>query len=110
MTVTYARVVGWLFVVLGTIGFFKQELLGLIQFDRIQNIIYLMLGILGLAAVANQKNDLYAICIGMLSLLFGLFSIFQPALLGIRLETIEIVLFLTVGGWGVFTGVYKKAE
>ncbi|MFC4769044.1 DUF4383 domain-containing protein [Effusibacillus consociatus] len=109
MAATFARVSGWIFIVLGILGFFINDLFGLIQFDSVHNAVHLLFGILGLAAAATNKAQIYATILGAVYVLLGAVGFFLPSLLGIHLEALENILHLVLGVWGLFVGVYKKA-
>lgn len=108
MAKTFARAAGWIFIVLGILGFFVNSLFGLIQFDAVHNCVHLLLGILGLAAASNNKAYLYAIVVGAVLLALGILGIFVPHLLHMHFEAVENLLYLILGGWGVYARVYHK--
>ncbi|WP_018131220.1 DUF4383 domain-containing protein [Effusibacillus pohliae] len=110
MATTFARTAGWIFLILGILGFFVSHLAGLIQFDAVHNLLHLMLGVLALAAAANQKARLYAVVAGPLLLLLGIVGFFVSPLGGIHLEPLENMLHFALGGWGMWAGVYRTAE
>lgn len=108
MSATFSRTAGWIFVILGLLGLFTEQLFGVIQFDVTLTFVHLILGVLGLAAVANHKEQLYAAVIGSLLLLLAIIGFFNPSLFGFHLEAVENLMHLGLGAWGVYAGVYKR--
>ncbi|GAX90628.1 DUF4383 domain-containing protein [Effusibacillus lacus] len=108
MATTFARVAGWIFIVLGILGFFVNNLFGLIQFDVAHNAVHLLLGVLGLAAASGNQSQLYSAVVGAVLVILGAAGFFLPSMLGIHLEPVENILHLVLGGWGLYAGVYKK--
>lgn len=108
MAIRYTRTVGWIFMMLGILGLISTQLAGLIQFDTVQTVVEIILGLLAFAAVANQKEKLFSIMSGPLLLLLGVFGFFSPNLGGMHLEAVENFLHLLLGGWGIYISVYKR--
>jgi hypothetical protein len=108
MTITFSRTAGWVFLILGVSGLFTDQMLGLIRFDPLLTFIHLVLGILGMAAVANRKTAVYALWSGFLLIPFGIVGFLSPTLFALHLEVLENLLHLIFGGWGLYAGVYKK--
>jgi hypothetical protein len=109
MTKVFARVAGWLALLLGVLGFFVSDLLGLIHFDTPHNVVHLVIGILGIAAAQNVNwATLYAKLLGALYLLLGILGFFLPEVLGIHLEAVENLLHLLLGAWGLYAAFGQK--
>ncbi|PWK13901.1 DUF4383 domain-containing protein [Tumebacillus permanentifrigoris] len=110
MVRTFARVAGWLFLLLGILGFFVTDLLGLIQFDSTHNIIHLVLGLVGIAAgQSDNAAKWFAKVFGVIYLLLGIVGFFFPMLAGLHLEVTENLVHLVVGAWGVYVGFGKTS-
>lgn len=110
MTNTFARVAGWLALLLGILGFFVTDLLGLIQFDLTHNIVNLALGLLGIAAAQNAKGaKAYAQWLGAIYLLFGIIGFFFAELAGMHLEVTENLLHILLGAWGLYAAFGGKS-
>jgi hypothetical protein len=113
MTNTFARIVGWLALLLGILGFFVTDLLGLIQFDLTTNIVNLVLGVLGIAAAQSATGaKMYAQWLGAIYLLFGVISFFFTEIGGMHMEVTENLLHIILGGWGLYAvfGVKSATE
>lgn len=111
MAKTFARVAGWLALLLGIIGFFVTDLFGLIQFDTTQNIIYLVLGLLGIAAGQSKKAaKLFAQVFGPVYLIIGIVGFFVPTMGSISLDVTENLLHLLLGIWGLIAAFGKSAS
>jgi hypothetical protein len=109
MAKTFARVAGWVALLLGVLGFFVSNLLDLIQFDTTQNVIHLVLGILGIAAGQSEKwAKAYAQVFGVIYLVIGITGFFFPELLGMHLEVTENLIHLILGAWGLYAVVGVK--
>jgi hypothetical protein len=88
MTRTFALVAGIVFLVVGILGFIplfrfgaEDYLLGIFAVDAVHNLIYLLVGILGIAAYYWERYArLYCQGLGILYLLVGILG-FIPALL-----------------------------
>ncbi|HEU4962288.1 MAG TPA: DUF4383 domain-containing protein [Bacilli bacterium] len=103
MAKIFARVAGWLALLLGILGFFVTDLLGIIQFDTTQNIVYLVLGILGIAASRTDNwARLFGQVFGTVYLIVGVIGFFLPELLGLHLEVAENLLHIILGAWGLY--------
>ncbi|MBL0386287.1 DUF4383 domain-containing protein [Tumebacillus sp. ITR2] len=111
MAKTFARIAGWLALLLGIIGFFVTDLLGLIQFDTVQNIIYLVLGVVGIAAGQSEKAAmLFAKIIGPVYLIVGIIGFFFPDLNFIHLEVTENLIHILLGAWGAYVAYGKSSS
>ncbi|MBM3257330.1 MAG: hypothetical protein FJY98_03330 [Candidatus Liptonbacteria bacterium] len=74
-------------------------------FDNAENWAHLVIGIIALIAVyaigAEAQKPLVVV-VGVVAVLAGLYSIFQPALLGANLENpADTILHLVVGVWAL---------
>ncbi|ASS74541.1 hypothetical protein CIG75_05700 [Tumebacillus algifaecis] len=114
MTKVYARVAGWIFLLIGLLGFFMNDLFGLIQFDTTHNIVHLVLGVLGIAAGQSVTwSRLYAQVFGTIYVLLGILGFFLPDLLGYHhLEVTENLVHVILGAWGLYAvlGATEKAS
>jgi hypothetical protein len=109
MTKIFARAAGWLALILGILGFFVDDLLGLIQFDTIQNVVHLVIGVIGIAAAQNNNwAKLYAQLLGTIYLLLGIIGFFLPDLIGLHLEATENLLHILLGIWGLWAAFGEK--
>jgi Domain of unknown function (DUF4383) len=110
MTKTFARVAGWLALLLGILGFFVTDLLGLIQFDLTTNIVNLVLGVIGIAAAQNANGaKAYALWLGAIYLIFGIIGFFFVELAGMHLEVTENLLHIVLGAWGLYAAFSGKS-
>lgn len=111
MAKTFARVAGWLALLLGILGFFVSDLLGLIQFDTTHNVVHLVIGVLGIAA-ARQDNwaKLFGQVFGTVYLILGVVGFFLPELLGLHLEVAENLLHIILGAWGLYAVLGGEKE
>ena len=111
MAKVFARTAGWLALLLGVLGFFVTDLLGLIHFDTPHNVVHLVLGILGIAAAQNVNwAKMYAQILGAVYFLLGLLGFFVPELLGIHLEVLENLLHILLGAWGLYAAFGEKEK
>ncbi|MGZ4106380.1 MAG: DUF4383 domain-containing protein [Tumebacillaceae bacterium] len=109
MAKAYARAAGWIALLLGIIGFFVTDLLGIIQFDTTHNIVFLVLGVLGIAAAQSAKwAKLYAQVFGAVYLVVGIIGFFLPSFLGMHLEVAENLLHIILGVWGLYAALAVK--
>ncbi|KEO81082.1 DUF4383 domain-containing protein [Tumebacillus flagellatus] len=110
MAKTFARAAGWVCLLLGIVGFLVTDLLGLIQFDTVHNIVYLVLGILGIAA--SQRDGAakwFAQITGPIFLFAGILGFFFPDLGVVHMESTENLLHVLLGAWGAFA-VFAKSS
>ena len=111
MTKVFARTAGWLALLLGVLGFFVTDLLGLIHFDTTHNVVHLVIGILGIAAARNANwAKLYAQILGAIYLLLGILGFFLPELVGIHLEVVENLVHILLGAWGLYAAFGEKEK
>lgn len=109
MAKVYARAAGWIFLLIGILGFFITDLLGLIQFDTTHNIVHLVLGVLGIAAGQNANwSRLYAQVFGVIYLLLGVVGFFLADFLGLHLEVTENLVHIILGAWGLYAVLGEK--
>lgn len=111
MARTFARVAGWLFLLLGILGFFVTDLLGLIQFDSTHNIVHLVLGLVGIAAgQSDNAAKWFAKIVGPIYLALGIVGFFFPMWAGLHLEATENLVHLLIGAWGIYVGFGKSTS
>lgn len=104
----FARVAGWIGLLLAVIGFTTNDLFGMIQFDMTHNIIHLMFGFFGIAAASKELwTKYYAYIVGAFYVLFGVLGFFMPQLhhVGVELEVTENLLHLALGTLGVYAAL-----
>jgi hypothetical protein len=106
MVKPFAGLVGVLFVLLGIIGFFTHELFGLIHFDITHNIIHLVVGAAGLAAMRTEDTAVkFAKVLGLVYVALGIIGIMLPNMLGLmHMENAENVMHLIIGVIGLYLG------
>lgn len=111
MANTFARVAGWLALLLGILGFFVSDLFGLIQFDLTHNIVHLVLGLLGIAAAQKASGaKAYAQWFGGIYLILGIVGFFFAEWAGLHLEVTENLLHIVLGAWGLYAGFGGKSS
>ncbi|MFD2169445.1 DUF4383 domain-containing protein [Tumebacillus lipolyticus] len=109
MAKVFARVAGWVMLLLGIIGFFMSDLFELIEFDTPHNIVHLVLGVLGIAAGQSVKwARLFAQVFGTIYLLVGIIGFFVPDFLGLHLELTENLIHVILGAWGLYAALGEK--
>ncbi len=104
----FARVAGWVGLLLAAIGFTTHDLFGMIQFDTTHNFIHLALGFLGIAAASKALwTKYYAYLFGAFYVLFGVVGFFMPQLhhVGVELEVTENLIHLALGTFGVYAAL-----
>lgn len=106
----FSGVVGIIFLILGIMGFFIDELWGIIHFDLLHNIIHLAVGVIGIGVSAKAAaSKLFAKILGIVYVALAIFGFIVPELIGdMILETAENVLHLVVGAIALFVGYLRK--
>ncbi len=105
----FARVAGWVGLLLGSIGFLTDDLFGLIQFDPTHNIVHLLFGFLGIAAAAQKKwTQYYTYVFGAIYVVLGIGGFFMPEVMGVELEATENLIHLALGTYGVYVALGKE--
>ncbi|HEX6710887.1 MAG TPA: DUF4383 domain-containing protein [Rubrobacter sp.] len=117
MTRTFALVIGLLFLVLGILGFVPsltteggEYLFGIFAVDAVHNLVYLLVGALGVAAYYWDRARLYCQVLGGFMLLIGIMGlipalVFEEKLLGIfAVNLADNVLHLVVGAGAAYLG------
>jgi len=106
MAKTFSMVIGLLFLLIGILGFFFENLLGIFHLDAVHNTVHLAFGILGvLAAAKDSFAKLFARAVGILYLLAGLIGFFVPELFGLMpVGLSENILHLIIGAIGLYIG------
>lgn len=102
----FATVVGFGFLLLGILGFFFENFLGIFHLDTVHNSIHLGIGIWGVLASAKQTYSLhFTRSIGVLYLALGLLGFISPELFGLMpVGFSENVLHLVVGAIALYFG------
>ena len=106
MVKRFAGTVGALFLLLGIIGLFVEELFGLIHFDGVHNIVHLIVGVAGILASGREENAVwFAKVVGIVYGLMGIVGFIRPEWFGtMHLETAENVLHVVVGALALYAG------
>jgi hypothetical protein len=111
----YSRLVGWILLLLGVASVFTDQLFGIIQFDPVQNLFRLGIGLLAIAFSRPERDPLYARSflyitspsfIGM-----GCASFLYPQWGNMHFEAVENLLHVGLGILGcylIWTGWKKK--
>ncbi len=109
----FVKITGLIFLAAAFIGFFKPDLLIIVQLDLWQSLVYLILGIVGIKLGFTKTNDYnlrYYVDVAtgatMVLLLLGLTL---PNFLGLfHLEQVEHVFHAIIFIWGVVTSALSK--
>jgi hypothetical protein len=121
MTRTFALVIGLLFLLLGILGFVPsvtvdgEYLFGIFAVDAVHNLVYLLIGALGVAAYYWDRARLYCQVLGVFLLLIGIMGfipalVFDEKLLGIfAVNLADNVLHLVVGAVAAYLGLAPQA-
>ncbi len=81
-------------------------------FDNAENWAHLVLGVVALLAAfflpaASQKP--LTMLVGIVAVLFGIYSIFSPMIFGANLENpADTILHLVIGAWALWSSMGKK--
>ena len=105
----YARMTGLILLITGIAGFLTDDLLGLIQFDSVHNMIHLLIAVIALYVGFGTDDTwlphLFAEVMGFIYVLLGLAGFMNPTLFGLlgplHLEPLENLLHLMLGLWGI---------
>ena len=109
MVKLYARMTGLILLLTGVMGFMTDDLLGLIQFDSVHNMIHLLIAAVALYVGFGTDDTwlphLFAEVTGFVYVLLGLAGFMSPVLFGLlgplHLEPLENLLHLMLGLWGI---------
>jgi hypothetical protein len=109
MVKLYARMTGLILLVIGVMGFLTDDLLGLIQFDAVHNMIHFLIAAIamyvGFGTDDTGLPHLFAEVVGCVFVLLGLAGFINPVLFGLlgpfHLEPFENLLHLMLGLWGI---------
>lgn len=116
MTRTFAIVIGLLFLVMGILGFVpgvtmdSEYLFGIFAVDAVHNLVYMLVGALGVAAYYWDRSKLYCQVLGVFMLLIGIMGfipalVFGEKLLGIiAVNLANNILHLVVGAVAAYLG------
>ena len=117
MVKLYARMTGLILLVVGIMGFLTDDLLGLIQFDSVHNMIHFLIAAIALYVGFGTDDTwlphLFAEVMGSVYILLALAGFISPVLFGLlgpfHLEPLENLLHLMLGlcGIGVTIGIGK---
>jgi len=104
----YAKVNGVLLLIIGIIGFFTSEFLG-IRFDPLHNIVHLVIALIalyiGFGNFPEASALSFAKTFGLIYIVLGIMGFFLPDFFGlISLELQENLLHLILGIWGIWIG------
>lgn len=102
----YARWIGSIFTVIGVIGFFVQDLFGILHLHTAHNVFHLLIGITGIAASVLPGWALrYTQISGIAYLLLGILGFFVPELFGLmHLALSDNIVHLIFGALGTYIG------
>lgn len=109
MVKLYARMTGLILLIVGIMGFLTDDLMGLIQFDSVHNMLHLLIAAvalyIGFGTEDPWLSHLFAEVMGFVYVLLGLVGFISPTffnLLGpFHLEPVENLLHLVLGLWGI---------
>ena len=109
MVKLYARMTGLIMLITGIMGFLTDDLLGLIQFDSVHNMIHLLIAAFALYVGFGTDDTglphLFTEVMGFIYVLLGLAGFMNPMLFGLlgpfHLEPLENLLHLMLGLWGI---------
>lgn len=117
MTRTFSLVIGIVFLALGILGFIPglttgggEYLLGIFAVNVVNNLLYLLIGALGVAAYYWGHSKLYCQVLGVVFLLLGILGfipalVFDEKLLGIfAVNVADNLLYLVVGAIAAYLG------
>lgn len=106
MVRTFATIVGLLFLLVGILGFFFENLLGVFHFNTAHNTIHLAIGIWGVLASAKDSHSLiFARGLGFIYVLGGILGFFAPEMFGLmHVGASENILHLVVGAIALYIG------
>lgn len=101
------RIIGWVFVFLGLIGFTTTHLGTYLQFSRGESLLYLCLGILSVFAARRRRRvaALTALFSGLFYLLWGINGVVQILPPG-PVEPLDTLLQILAAMWGLGTATY----
>ena len=104
---------GWLLLIIGAAGYFFGDALGSalgVVYSQNEAIGYLVVGAIMLATVNWSKNAGLArwltIVVGLAGLVLGIYGFMTPemgAAQGVSFETVDNVILLLIGAWGLWT-------
>lgn len=102
----YARWIGIIFTVIGVLGFFVQDLFGILHLHTAHNVFHLLIGIAGIAASVLPGWALrYTQISGIAYLLLGVLGFFVPNLFGLmHLALSDNIVHLAFGAIGTYIG------
>ncbi|UOF92682.1 DUF4383 domain-containing protein [Fodinisporobacter ferrooxydans] len=102
----YARIIGWIFLLLGILSAFTNQIFGIIQFDLIQNLFRFAIGLFALAVSRPTVDLIYAktFCIvtAPTFLIMGIASFIFPQWGSMHFEAAENLLHVLFGIYGLY--------
>lgn len=102
VSITYARVFGWVFLILGMIGLYTHDLWGVIQLDPIQTAIHFVFGFTGIAMGHHKYTKEFSLFMGGLLVVIGIYGFLFVQLYTIHFEILENIIHILLGTWGVY--------
>jgi hypothetical protein len=97
----YSRLVGWVFFGLGIVSVFTDQLFGYIQFDPLQNIFRLGIGVFAIAISRPHQDPLYAKSFCFITspsfIVVCVISFIYPNWGNMHFEAVENILHLGLG-------------
>ncbi|HCX45250.1 hypothetical protein CMI37_29115 [Candidatus Pacearchaeota archaeon] len=104
---------GWLLLVIGAAGYFAGDAVGSalgVVYSQNESIGYLVVGAVMLMTVNWSKNAGLArwltMIVGLAGLILGIYGFMTPGMganLNVSFETVDSVILLLVGAWGLWT-------
>lgn len=112
----YTQIVGIVLTLLGLFGFLIGDGRLLFNFETSENIIHLILGVLGVVVgffvTGDRPSVWYAYGVGVLLVLIGLVGFFDPTVFGIYpavgVNIADNLFHLIVGGLGLAAGLATR--
>lgn len=111
---------GWILIILAVVGFLNVIETEALYFDNAENWAHLILGVVALAIVygvrEEQTHKLAATVFGLVALVFGIWGFLvagnpAPNFYSVTdLKTLDNILHLVVGVWGLWAAFGGKRE
>ncbi len=102
---TYARVTGWIYLLLAAAGAFTDHLWHMITLSSPMTLMHLAIGVAGLSVARQGKHRAhrtYSLTVGFVFMLWGIAGTFYPQYINPRPLPLENALHLITGMWGFY--------
>lgn len=101
---------GAVFLLLGMIGLFTENLGAFMHFDGLHNAVHLLFGLWALIAAGKEETALrYTRTVGVLYITMATLGIFSPTMFGLmHMEMSENVFHFILGAWGLYVGFVQQ--